>query len=109
MQIKDELLKREKELLLEMLFNREVALFWDFIEKDSVRSKVTSFIKIRTMSHEAWQILEFQIFKALTRIVAKMMRDWIKDDVLEFCYELYRNSWFLVKKKKKNIAWSMLF
>jgi beta-N-acetylglucosaminidase len=27
MQIKDELLKREKELLLEMLFNREIAFF----------------------------------------------------------------------------------
>jgi hypothetical protein len=27
MQIKDELLKREKELLFEMLFNREIALF----------------------------------------------------------------------------------
>jgi hypothetical protein len=101
MQIENELLKREKELLLKMLFNREIAFFWDFIEKDSIRSKITSFMKIRTMSHEAWQILEFQILKALTRIVAKMMKDRIKDDVLEFCYEFYRNSWFLVKKKKK--------
>jgi hypothetical protein len=109
MQIENELLKREKELLLEMLFNREVAFFWNFIEKDSIRSKVTSRMKIRTMSHEAWQIFEFQILKALTKIVAKMMRNRIKDDVLEFCYELYRNSWFLVKKKKKkSIAWSML-
>jgi hypothetical protein len=101
MQIKDELLKREKELLFEMLFNREIALFWDFIEKDSVRSKVTSLMKIRTMSHEAWQIFEFQIFKALIEIVAKMIRNRIKNDVLKFCYEFYRNSWFLVKKKKK--------
>ncbi len=101
MQIKNELLKREKELLLEMLFNREIAFFWDFIEKDSVRSKITSLMKIRTMFHEAWQILEFQIFKALIEIVAEMIKDRIKNDVLEFCYELYRNSWFLVKKKKK--------
>ncbi len=101
MQIKNELLKRKKELFFEMLFNREIAFFWDFIEKDSIRSKVTSFMKIRTMSHEAWQILEFQIFKALIEIVAKMIRDRIKSDVLKFCYEFYRNSWFLVKKKKK--------
>ncbi len=53
MQIKNELLKREKELLLETLFNREVVFFWDFIEKDLVRSKVTSLMKIRTVSHEA--------------------------------------------------------
>jgi beta-N-acetylglucosaminidase len=52
MQIKNELLKREKELFLEMLFNREIALFWNFIEKDSIRSKITSLMKIRTMSHE---------------------------------------------------------
>jgi hypothetical protein len=52
MQIKDELLKRKKEFLLEMLFNRETALFWDFIEKDSIRSKISSFMKIRIISHE---------------------------------------------------------
>jgi hypothetical protein len=101
MQIKNELLKREKRLLLEMLFNREIALFWNFIEKDSIRSKVTSFMKTRTMSHEVWQILEFQNFKTLIEIVAEMIKNRIKDDVLEFCYEFYRNSWFLMKKKKK--------
>jgi hypothetical protein len=101
MQIKNELLKREKELLLEMLFNREIALFWDFIEKNSIRSKITSFMKIRTMFHEAWQIFEFQILKALIEIVAEMIKNRIKNDVLELCYELYRNPWFLMKKKTK--------
>jgi hypothetical protein len=99
--MKNELLKREKELLFEMLFNREIALFWNFIQKDSVRSKITSLMKIRTMLYEAWQILEFQISKALTRIIAKMIKNRIKNDVLELCYEFYRNSWFFVKKKKK--------
>ncbi len=101
MQIKNEFLKREKELLLEMLFNRKIPFFWDFIEKDLIRSKITSLMKIRTMSHEAWQIFEFQIFKALIEIVAEMIKNRIKNDVLELCYEFYRNSWFLVKKKKK--------
>ncbi len=54
MQIKNELLKRKKEFFLEMLFNREIAFFWDFIEKDSIRSKVSSFMKIRIISHEVW-------------------------------------------------------
>jgi hypothetical protein len=53
MQIKNELLKREKKLLLEMLFNRETALFENFIEKDFVRSEISSLMKIRTVSHEA--------------------------------------------------------
>ncbi len=37
----------------------------------------------------------------MIEIVAKMIKDRIKNDVFEFCYELYRNSWFLMKKKKK--------
>jgi hypothetical protein len=101
MQIKNELLKRKKKLLLKMLFNREVALFWDFIEKDFVRSEISSLIKIRTVSHEAWQVSEFQVFKALIKTIAEIIKNRIKDDVLEFCYESCRNSWFLVKKKKK--------
>jgi hypothetical protein len=59
MQIKDELLKQKKEFFLEMLFNREIALFWDFIEKDSIRSKISSLMKIRIVSHEIWQIFNF--------------------------------------------------
>jgi beta-N-acetylglucosaminidase len=59
MQIKNELLKREKKFFFEMSFNREIAFFWDFIEKDLIRSKITSFMKICTMFHEAWQIFEF--------------------------------------------------
>ncbi len=101
MQIKDELLKRKKEFLLEMLFNRETALFWNCIEKDSIRFEVSSLMKIRIVSHEIWQVFEFQVFKALMRTIAEMIKNRIKDDVLKFCYEFYWNSWFLVKKKKK--------
>jgi hypothetical protein len=101
MQIKNELLKRKKELLLEMLFNREIALFWDFIEKDFVRFEISSLMKIRIVLHEAWQVFEFQVLKTLMRTVAEMIKNRIKDDVLKFCYEFYRNSWFFVKKKKK--------
>ncbi len=52
MQIEDELLKRKKEFFFEMLFNREIAFFWNFIEKNSIRSEVSSFMKIRIISHE---------------------------------------------------------
>jgi hypothetical protein len=101
MQIENELLKRKKKFLFEMLFNREVALFWDFIEKDLIRSEVSSFMKIRIVSHEVWQIFEFQVFKVLMKTIAEIIKNRIKNDVLKFCYEFYRNSWFLVKKKKK--------
>jgi hypothetical protein len=101
MQIENELLKRKKEFFLEMLFNREIALFWNFIEKNSIRFEISSLMKIRIVSHEVWQVFEFQIFKALMKTVAEMIKNRIKNNVLKFCYESYRNFWFLVKKKKK--------
>jgi hypothetical protein len=52
MQIKNELLKRKKEHFFEMLFNREIAFFWDLIEKDFVRFEISSLMKIRIVSHE---------------------------------------------------------
>jgi hypothetical protein len=101
MQIKDELLKRKKKLFLKMLFNCEIALFWDFIEKDFVRFEISSSMKIRIVLHEAWQVFKFQVLKTLMKTIAEMIKNRIKDDVLKFCYESYRNSWFLVKKKEK--------
>jgi hypothetical protein len=101
MQMKDQLLEREKELFLKMLFNRETTFFWNFIEKDAIRVEISSFIKIRIVSHEAWQVLEFQVFKTLIKTIAEMIKNRIKNDVLKFCYEFYRNLWFVVKKKKK--------
>jgi hypothetical protein len=103
-QIKNELLKRKKYLLFKMLFNRKAALFWDFIEKDSIRSEISSSMKIRTISHEVWQVFEFQVFKTLMKTIAEIIKNRIKSDVLKLCYEFYRNSWFLVKKKKRKIS-----
>ncbi len=91
MQIKKGLLKREKKLLFEMLFNREIAFFWNFIEKNSIRSEISSFMKIRIVSHEIWQVFKFQIFKALMKTIAEIIKNRIKNDVLKFCYEFYRN------------------
>ncbi len=110
MQIEKKLLKWKKKLL-ETLFNREIAFLWNFVEKESIRSEITSFLKIRTISHETWQVFEFQIFKALTRTIVEMIKNWIKNDVLKSCYDFYKNSRFLIKKKKKktNIIWSMSF
>jgi hypothetical protein len=78
MQIENELLKRKKELFLEMLFNREIALFWNFIEKNSIRFEVSLFMKIRIVSHEIWQVFEFQVLKALMKTVAQIIKDRIK-------------------------------
>ena len=39
--IKEDLTKQEKELFIEMFYNREKALTWEFIEIEKVRLEVT--------------------------------------------------------------------
>jgi hypothetical protein len=56
MQIKNELLKRKKELLLKMLFNHEIALFWDFIKKDS---SFWSFVVYENSHNVSWSLTSF--------------------------------------------------
>ena len=46
--IGDDMTSQEKDLLTEMLYNREVVLVWDFTEMGKVKKEVTSSQKIRT-------------------------------------------------------------
>jgi hypothetical protein len=56
---------------------------------------------IRTVKHKAWQAAGFPIPKALIPVVCEMFRERLRAGVLEPCYRLYRNPWFLVEKKNK--------
>ena len=84
-----------------MLYKRERALSWIFDEIDKVRKKMTLDQKIKIIEHEAWQISRFFVSRALTQIVINMLRVRIKVDLLKSCHDSYRNSWFLIDKKKK--------
>src|SRR5436189_5613561 len=53
------------------------------------------------VKHKAWQVAGFLVLKALIQVVCDMLRDRLKDRVLELCNGLYRNLWFLVKKKNR--------
>ena len=55
---------------------------------------------ISTMLHKAWQAANFPILKALLPLVIKMFKERLDREVLEYYNRLYRNTWFLVKKKK---------
>ena len=57
--IRDRITKQEKEILTEMLYNREVVLTWDFMEMEKVKKEVTSLQKIRTIEYKDWQIPGF--------------------------------------------------
>jgi hypothetical protein len=98
-QIGIDLLPQEKELLMQVLYNREAVLSWDFSEIGKVRSAVAVPQQIRTVPHTAWQAPGFPIPRALTGTVVEMLKDRISSGLLEPCYGPYRNPWFLVKKK----------
>ena len=95
-----DLTPQERDLLVEMLHYREAALAFDFTHCGQIKREVAPLQVIKTMNHEAWQAKGFPIPKALTGIVADMLRDWIKAGVLEHCDRPYRNPYFLVKKKE---------
>ncbi len=64
---------QEKEVLTEMLYNREAILAWDFTEMGKVKREVAPPQKIRTVDHKAWQVPAFQIPKALTSTIIDML------------------------------------
>ncbi len=51
--IGDGMTKKEKEVLTEMLYNREVVLAWDFTEMGKVKREVAPPQKIRIVDHKA--------------------------------------------------------
>ena len=52
------------------------------------------------MLYKAWQAASFLILKALLPLVIIMFKERLDREVLEYYNKLYRNTWFLVKKKK---------
>ena len=88
-----------------MMYNREKMLVWNFTHKEQIKLEIWFSIKIKTISHETWQTSTFQISRALQKTMTKMIKKRFKSEVIESCYNLYRNSWFLIKKKKTR--WEM--
>ena len=78
---------------------QEECLVWDMSELGKIHPEVAPPQKIRTVPHEAWQASSFPIPKGLLRIVIEMLQSYVKAGVLKYCDRLYRNPWFLIKKK----------
>ena len=99
LQIGDILTPQERELFVEMLYNREAVLSWTFDELGMVREDVAPPQRIRTVEHTAWQAPQFPIPRALRETIKEMLRERVARGTLERCHGPYRNPWFLVKKK----------
>jgi hypothetical protein len=94
------LTKEEKALFIEMLYNREKVLAFDFSHCGRVRREVAPPQVIKTVEHKAWQVPGFPVPRALIPVVVRMLRERLKNGVLEYCNGAYRNPWFLAKKKE---------
>jgi len=99
--IGDELTPEERELLMEVLTNREEALAFDWTHCGTIRPEVAPPQEIRTVDHEAWQTPNFPVPRALMGKVVDMLKDRIKRGTMEYSHGPYRNPWFLVAKKEK--------
>jgi RNase H-like domain found in reverse transcriptase/Integrase zinc binding domain/Reverse transcriptase (RNA-dependent DNA polymerase) len=95
----EDLTDKERDVMLEMLYNREAALAWDFSEIGKVKEDVAPPQVIRTVPHKAWQARGFAVPRALDGIVIEMLKERMAQGLLEHCQGPYRNPWFLVKKK----------
>ena len=98
--VKNELILKERNVLTKMLFNKKTTIIWEFSKMKRVKSEVASSQKIKTMSHKAWQSSAFFISNTFNEINIKILQNRIDRSILEFCHELYRNLYFLIKKKK---------
>jgi len=74
-----------------MLYNREKAIAFDFSHIRKVRLEVAPPQVIKTIKHKAWQVPSFPIPRALQPIAIKMLRERLKNGVLEYCDSPYRN------------------
>ena len=72
--IRKELTLEEKELFLEMLFNREKAIAFDYTHCRKVRLEVALPQVIKTIKHKAWQVPSFPIPKALTPTMVELLK-----------------------------------
>lgn len=99
MDIGDTLTPRERELLVEMLYNRESALAFDMTEIGLFSSDIEPPHVIRTLPHQPWQEAPFKTPRALENEVIEIIKVRLEVGIVERARSPYRNPWFLVRKK----------
>ena len=89
----------KKEILLEVLFNQEAGIAFDFLEKGCFKPEIEPPHIIPTIAHAPWQAASFRVPKALEKYVIEIIKATIDCGALERSCGLYRNPSFLVPKK----------
>lgn len=98
-QIGDRFTPLEKALFREILYRREAALGWDWLDTGKIKSVVAPDYEIRTVPHSAWQAKSIPVPLGMMDKFLKVLRIRIEKGILEESHAAYRNAWFIVKKK----------
>src|ERR1700761_7179949 len=72
---------QEKEVLVEILYNREGALAWDWKEIGRVHPEVAPPQKIRTVPHIPWQAKSFPVPKALEPVIINLIKEKLQKNL----------------------------
>ena len=94
----EHLTTNERDLLLEMLFNREAAIAFDSAEKGRFHDFIEPLHVIPTVPHKAWQAASFRIPPALHETSVRLIQDRLACGTIERSFGPYRNLRFLVEK-----------
>jgi len=74
---------QEREVLMEVLYNREAGIAFDFTEKGVFKPEVEPPHIIPTIQHEPWQAANFRVLKALEEEVVDIMKKKLECGALE--------------------------
>ena len=99
LKIGESLTSEERIVLLEVLFNREAGIAFDFTEKEYFKPEVEPLHAIPTIQHDLWQVSNFRVPMALEKNVTEIIKAKLNCGALERSFGPYRNPWFLVHKK----------
>ena len=98
MNIGEHLTTNERDLLLEMSFNREAAIAFDSAEKGRFHDFIEPPQVIPKVPHKAWQSSSFRIPPALHTTSVRLIQDRLACGTIERSFGPYRNPWLLVEK-----------
>ena len=96
--IGEHLTTNERDLLLEMLFNREAAIAFDSAEKKRFHDFIEPPHVIPTVPHKAWQAASFRIPPALHETSVQLIQDRQPCGTIERSFGPYRNPGLLLEK-----------
>lgn len=88
----------EREVFLEMLFNREAAIAFTSGEKGRFHEFIEPPHVIPTIPHKAWQTAGLHVPAALQQTSVRILEDRLACGTIERPFGPYRNGWFLVEK-----------